>query len=223
VTISVGPVDLRVAPAHVFSAALGGSGLTAVVEGLGHEHKLPVARWAGHASRGDRFLLDRCRGATVDVGCGPGRLAEELAARGHDVLGVDASEVAVAKARRRGVTAMHRDVFEPLPGEGRWDTALLADGNIGIGGDPVALLRRVGRLVHAGGRVVLDLAPAGTGLRVHRIHLRAGGLWSTSFPWAVLGPEALDHTCAHAGLVATEVSRRRGRWVAVLAREVASP
>ena len=26
------------------------------------------------------------------------------------------------------------------PGEGRWETALLADGNIGIGGDPVALL-----------------------------------------------------------------------------------
>ena len=33
-------------------------------------------------------------------------------------------------------------MFEPLPGEGRWGTVLLLDGNVGIGGDPVALLER---------------------------------------------------------------------------------
>ena len=37
------------------------------------------------------------------------------------------------------------------PGEGRWDTVLFIDGNVGIGGDPIALLRRVRQL----------LAPAG--------------------------------------------------------------
>ena len=42
---------------------------------------------------------------------------------------------------RRGGAALRRDVFAPLPGEGRWYTALLADGNVGIGGDPVALLQ----------------------------------------------------------------------------------
>ena len=54
-----------------------------------------------------------------------------------------------------------RDVFGPLPGEGRWDTALLADGNIGIGGDPVALLARVRELLAPEGRVVVDLAAPG--------------------------------------------------------------
>ena len=32
---------------------------------------------------------------------------------------------------------LRRDLFAPLPGEGRWHHVLLADGNIGIGGDPV--------------------------------------------------------------------------------------
>ncbi len=221
------PVDLRVAPAQVFSAALSGEGagtrLTAVIEGVTHERVLPVARWVGRASRGDRFLLDRCRGSVVDLGCGPGRLAEELARRGHRVLGVDTSEAAVASTRHRGVAALHRDVLEPLPREGLWDTALLADGNVGIGGDPVALLRRVRRLLRADGRVVLDLAPPGTGLRVHRVHLHSGGLSSTPFPWAELGPDALEHACAHADLLLSDVARRGSRWVAVLTRrEVAT-
>ena len=42
---------------------------------------------------------------------------------------------------RRGVTFLERSVFDRVPGAGRWRTALLLDGNIGIGGDPVALLR----------------------------------------------------------------------------------
>ncbi len=211
--------DLTSTPTHVLSAALQGAVLTAVVEGSPGERELPVARWTGRVSSGDRFLLDKCRGATLDLGCGPGRLTQELAARGHEVLGVDVSEVAVATTRQRGVPALHQDVFSPVPHEGRWDTVLLADGNIGIGGDPVALLERARRLVHAGGRVVVELAPPGTGLRVHRVRLRCAGLTSTTFSWAELGPDALDATCAPAGLAATEVARRSGRWLSVLVPE----
>ena len=35
---------------------------------------------------------------------------------------------------------VRRDLFGALPGEGTWSHVLLADGNIGIGGDPVTLL-----------------------------------------------------------------------------------
>jgi SAM-dependent methyltransferase len=207
-----------VSPGRVFAAALAVGGLTAVVEGRPRHHALPVYRWAGSASASDRFVLDHCRGATVDLGCGPGRMLVELAARGHDVLGVDVSGSASAEARRRGVPALTRDLFGVLPREGEWETALLADGNIGIGGDPVALLRRVGRLVGRSGRVVVDLARPGTGLRVHRLHLRAAGLASTEFPWAELGPDALTPAATAAGLSVGEVVHRRGRWVGVLAR-----
>ncbi len=53
-------------------------------------------------------------------------------------------------------------MFAPLPGEGRWGTALLADGNIGIGGDPVALLRRLREVLDPRGRIVVELAAPGT-------------------------------------------------------------
>lgn len=87
------------------------------------------------------------RGTVLDVGCGPGRLVAELAARGRPALGIDVSEAAVAHTARLGGQALRRSVFEPLPGEGRWDTALLLDGNVGIGGDPAALLHRMAQLL----------------------------------------------------------------------------
>jgi SAM-dependent methyltransferase len=215
--------DQKVSPTEVLAAGLCGAALTAVVEGSRRSHQLPVSRWTGPASRDDQFLLERCRGGTIDLGCGPGRLAAELAARGHEVLGVDLSDEAVARTRRRGVRAGQQDVVKVLPREGRWDTALLADGNIGIAGDPVALLRRVRRLVRNGGRVVVDLAAPGTGLRVQRLHLRAGGLRSTAFAWAELGPDAMEHAAAHAGLIVTEVAQRGIRWLAVLVPEQVKP
>jgi hypothetical protein len=140
----------------------------------------------------------------------------ELASRGQEVLGVDISDHAAAEARRRGVPALTQDLFDVLPREGAWNTVLLADGNVGIGGDPVALLRRAVRLVGERGRVVVDLAPPGTGLRVHRLHLRAAGLASTAFPWAELGVDALAPTAHAAGLLVHAVVHRRGRWVGVL-------
>ncbi len=203
-------------PSRVFAAALAVGTLTAVVEGRPRHHALPVRRWAGSASSSDRFLLDHCRGRTIDLGCGPGRMLVELAARGHEVLGVDVSRHATGEARRRGVPAVTGDLFAALPGEGAWETALLADGNIGIGGDPVALLRRTVRLVGESGRVVLDLAPPGTGLRVHRMHLRAAGLASTAFSWAELGADALGSTAHAAGLLVENVVHRGGRWVGIL-------
>ena len=125
-----------------FAAAMRGEPCT--VHGLEDlPHRLPMTRWAARADAGDAAVLAHCTGPTLDIGCGPGRMSEHLAARGIGVLGIDIVPEAVEQTRARGASALHRDVFDHLPGEGRWVCALLADGNIGIGGDPVALLRRV--------------------------------------------------------------------------------
>lgn len=108
---------------------------------------LDVERWCAHADPVDLDVLNRCEGAVLDVGCGPGRLVAELAARGRTALGIDVSETAVHHAVRLGGQALRRSVFDSLPGEGRWDTVLLMDGNVGIGGDPRALLDRVAGLL----------------------------------------------------------------------------
>jgi len=44
-------------------------------------------------------LLPPPRGLTLDVGCGEGRLTRELAGRGYDVVGIDASTALVDEAR----------------------------------------------------------------------------------------------------------------------------
>ncbi|PZS38702.1 MAG: SAM-dependent methyltransferase, partial [Pseudonocardiales bacterium] len=81
----------------------------------------PVApqRWLAPADDEDVWLLNRCTGPTVDVGCGPGRLVAELAGRGVPALGVDCSPLAVRQCHSRGAAVLHRDVFATLPGEGR--------------------------------------------------------------------------------------------------------
>ncbi|WP_246281597.1 class I SAM-dependent methyltransferase [Fodinicola acaciae] len=123
--------------------------------------RLPVRRWHAPARGADRWLLDRCTGPTLDLGCGPGRLVTALAERGLPALGVDISADAVERTLFRGGTALRRDALGRLPAEGRWSHVLLADGNIGIGGDPAQLLRRAKVLLRPKGTVLLELDPIG--------------------------------------------------------------
>ncbi|MET0997125.1 MAG: methyltransferase domain-containing protein [Marmoricola sp.] len=202
---------------EMFSDAL--RGVPCSVRGISpHDQAIPVHDWLRPASRTDRLLLDHCRGATLDVGCGPGRMSAHLALHGHPVLGIDIVREAVDQSRRRGVPALRRSVFDPMPGEGGWDTVLLADGNIGIGGDPRSLLRRSAELLEDSGRVVCDLAGPGTGLRVHSARLVTRGRRSEVFPWAEVGPEAIGPLATDAGLEVLQVLERHGRWFAVLVR-----
>jgi len=200
---------------EVYSDAL--RGVSCSVRGAAVDEPLPVHDWVRHVNHADRELLAHCRGATLDVGCGPGRMSAHLAERGHVVLGVDIVREAVEQARRRGVSALRRNVFDPLPGEGRWNTVLLADGNIGIGGAPVRLLRRAVELLDLTGRVVCDLAAPGTGLRHHDARLVTECKRSGSFPWAQVGPEAIEDVATDAGLRLDHLGEHRGRWFAVLA------
>lgn len=177
---------------------------------------LDLERWDHTADERDHALLDLCVGPTIDVGCGPGRLAAVLAERGHVVLGVDAAGAAVGRTLSRGACALRRDVFDALPGEGRWRTVLLADGNVGIGGDPVALLRRVKELLDPRGRVVAELAPPGAPRSSGWATLRYGGRTSAPFLWAVVGVDGADLLAADAGLRVRQLRDLGGRWVVVL-------
>ena len=155
---------------------------------------LEVERWCARADAVDRQVLDRCEGAVLDVGCGPGRLVVELTARGRTALGIDVSEAAVAHTLELGGPALGRSVFEPLPGEGRWNTALLLDENLGIGGDPRALLSRLAELVLPGGLLIAETAPVDVDERIDVRIVRgidARGAADTAFPWARLGTRAL--------------------------------
>jgi len=200
---------------QVFSRAL--QGHPCAVVGIGDiPEPLPVHVWSKPADYSDAILLDHCAGPTLDIGCGPGRLSEELAERGHVVLGIDVVHEAVRQTRDRGVAALVRDVFDALPGEGRWQSALLADGNVGIGGDPVALLTRLRELLDPRGRVVVEVAPPGVSLRSIWASLQCDGTRSRPFRWAVVGADDIAELAAAAGFGATTYHDWQDRWCAVL-------
>ena len=95
-------------------------------------------------------------------------------------------------------------------------TVLLADGNIGIGGDPVALLCRVAELLGPLGRALVEVQPPGTQLRRELVRLRAAGKIGAWFPWAYVGADQIAEIAGSAGLVATDSWESHGRWFAVL-------
>jgi SAM-dependent methyltransferase len=207
-------------PLAVYGAALRRAdvrlALTAV-DAAGPSRSVRPGEWCQDARPGDDGLLSRCRGAVLDVGCGAGRLTSALAARGHVALGVDVSADAVRLARRRGVRALRRDVFAPLPDEGGWARVLLADGNIGINGEPVRLLRRCRGLAAPTGRILVELDPPGGRTWAGQVRLTADdGVPSAPFPWAYVAVDHLALFARAAGLRILEHWTEAGRWFAAL-------
>jgi hypothetical protein len=109
---------------------------------------------------------------------------------------------------------MLRDVFGRVPGTGRWTTVLLADGNIGIGGDPAALLSRVAELLAPQGRAIVELEPPGSPLRRERVRLCHAGAASAWFPWAYVGADHIADVAHDAGLGQVEIWTVDERWFA---------
>lgn len=202
---------------ELYGAALAGGVRTQVEYADGSVTALPVEQWLA-VRPGDEGILRRCVGPTLDVGCGPGRLVIELGARGMLALGIDVTPRAVALAARAGGSVLLRDVFSRVPGTGRWQTVVLADGNIGIGGDPETLLRRARGLLAATGHVVVEVE--GPGVRSRRLsaRLRTPNVRSDWFPWAIVGADALPSLAARAGLAVTETWAEATRCLATLAR-----
>lgn len=181
--------------------------------------ELDVRRWHGHATGEDRWLVDRCTGPTIDLGCGPGRLVVALLRRRVPALGVDPSAAARRQCRRRGAPILRQDLFGPLPAEGRWDHALLADGNIGIGGDPARLLRRVGRLLRPGGTLLVETDPRPDLLWRGTAAIRTANRVGPVVPWASVGAAALTALAGPAGFVALDTHVGQRCFVAILRKE----
>lgn len=211
-------------PALLFEKALGGARVVATgTDGRAVPSLAEMDRWRAPADAVDRLALSRCEGPVLDVGCGPGRIVTALAERGIPALGVDISAQAVLLTTNRGAPALRRPVQEPLPGEGRWGSVLLMDGNIGIGGAPGALLRRCAELVRPDGLVLVEVDPDDQLDDSAPIVLHSdGGRRSRPLPWARLGSRAVLRHALAANLLATEDWRANGRAFLAFRRSPAS-
>jgi SAM-dependent methyltransferase len=205
-------------PLRVYAGGLLNPGGTGVCVRLtdGSVRQLPLGRYLGPADATDRKLLEGVDGPVLDVGCGPGRHLHALAARGVFALGVDLSRAAVELATGRGARAVVGSVFDELPGSGSWRTALLLDGNIGIGGDPKRLLIRIRALLRQDGELLVELddrdEPTGNML----VRIESGDENSSWFPWARVSVRDVDRVASSAGFRVQHRWALCGRWFARL-------
>ncbi|UXY26079.1 class I SAM-dependent methyltransferase [Streptomyces sp. HUAS TT20] len=170
----------------------------------GRRIRMPVHRWHARPTVADKTVLDRCIGPVLDVGCGPGRLCSELLSRGVFALGVDIAPRAVALTCALGGLALCRSVFDRLPAEKGWQTLLLIDGNIGIGGDPRSLLHRCRGLIAPTGRLVIEADPSDVDELCTARFEELDGHSGPPFPWARLGRRALRKVAEDLGLSVTD-------------------
>jgi SAM-dependent methyltransferase len=176
----------------------------------------PADQWFEPVTSAEHRLLERAAGPVLDIGCGPARHALVLAQSGVVSLGIDISIPALMVARQRGAPVLHRSIFDRIPGHGRWGTALLLDGNVGIGGAPAVLLRRVADLLRAGGRALVELGAPGTPPSRQTVRLEHDGRAGPWFAWAEVGVDDLDALASNAGMQISEVWTDSARWFAQL-------
>jgi SAM-dependent methyltransferase len=100
-------------------------------------------------------LLPRPGRATLDLGCGEGRVGAELAALGHRVVGVDASPTLVAHARERHAAVLADAAALPFP-DAEFDlvTAFMSLHDMD---DAAGAIREAGRVLDPRGRFCIAL------------------------------------------------------------------
>lgn len=184
----------------------------------GRLQPLPLDLWLGPTTAADEAVVGAAVAPVLDVGCGPGRLLAALESAGKPALGVDLSPVAVGIARRRGGRAVAGSVFAAVPRTGAWRTAVLLDGNIGIGGDPALLLRRVAALLRRGGEAIVEVEPPGVPASVSRVRIEGGGAVSDWFAWARVGADDIGAVAAASGLRERAAFEHGGRWFSRLGK-----
>ena len=209
-------------PLHLYADALTSRAPDADQDGIslrlsdGTLAPLALGHWLAPADATDEALLRTVAGPVLDVGCGPGRHLHALARRGVFALGVDLCPVAVELARDRGGNAIVGSIFDHVPGAGTWRTALLLDGNIGIGGAPERLLARVRSLLSPDGAVLVELDPPGadSGTVVARIETRTQV--SAWFRWGRVAVGDIEAIARAAGYAVHECAHHGARWFARL-------
>lgn len=165
-------------------------------EGEAYAARLAARAATGASMHGEadrvEAVLGGVRGRVLDAGCGTGRVAVELARRGHEVVGADLDPSMLAVARRE----------EPHVTWVEADLAHLDDVDLG---DPFDLVVCAGNVVPllAGGTEPAAITAMAAALRPGGALLCGFGLDAAHLPLdhAPVTLEQYDRWCADAGLV----------------------
>ena len=207
---------LRVYAEAIEQHGAGGSAATIVRFSDGSVRPLALGRWIDTADAVDEHVLAELRGPVLDVGCGPGRHLHALATRGVFGLGVDLCPAAVQLARGRGANAIVGSIFGEVPYAGQWRSALLLDGNIGIGGRPARLLARIASLLAPGGAILTELAGPDTRTVETQARIETASAISDWFAWAEVSVASIGEVAVRAGVAVSDVWSHYDRWFALV-------
>jgi SAM-dependent methyltransferase len=171
--------------------------------GDGHRLDHDVGAYFAPVSPEEELLLSQAAGVVLDIGCGPGRHARFLQQRGLAAVGLDCSPSALATASALGLElTVRRDVLTEAVPSG-FGTALLLDGNAGLGGTPAGTARLLADLAAAaapGARLLVSgraaRGRAWRSLVVRTEYRGAIGPWA---PWLVPSLDGLTTLAAGAG------------------------
>lgn len=129
--------------------------------------------WPAYHKKGIRFA----RGRVLDIGCGAGRCLLYLQGKGHEVVGIDNSPLAIKVCKKRGAKkALVRPITGIGPDLGIFDTIVMYGNNFGLFGSFKRarwLLRRMYGMTSDMARIIAEsLDPYGTTLPDHLAYHR---------------------------------------------------
>ncbi|MDE2998496.1 MAG: methyltransferase domain-containing protein [Gemmatimonadota bacterium] len=116
----------------------------------------PFSEWPAHHQES----MNHVSGRVLDIGCGPGRHAIHLQQEGFDVMGIDASALAIKVAREGGLRkAGVLNVTQISYRLGEFDTLLMMGNNFGLFGNLKRarwLLRKMRNMTPSSGRIIAE-------------------------------------------------------------------
>jgi SAM-dependent methyltransferase len=122
----------------------------------GSAYLSPFKDWPAHQKAAMRLA----KGRVLDVGCGGGRHSLYLQRKGHQVVGVDISPLAIRVCKLRGLKDTRLTPITKLgPRLGKFDTILMLGNNFGLFANRAQarlLLRRFLKLTNPGARIIAE-------------------------------------------------------------------
>jgi SAM-dependent methyltransferase len=196
-----------------------------------------VRRWPARQRQAIRFA----RGSrALDVGCGAGRVALHLQARGFEVTAIDSSPLAIRTSRMRGVRDARVLPFQNISrlSRERFDTVLMFGNNFGLFGSytRAKMLLRTLRTITGDDAVLVaeSLDPHATHDRAHlryqrsnrrrgrmsgqiRIRVRFRDCVGPWFDYLLVSPDEMKHVLDGTGWKARRIIRdESAAYVAII-------
>lgn len=131
-------------------------GLIDPSETLPKYYQAEFKNWSPREKLATRYV----KGRVLDIGCGGGRWSLYLQKKGHDVLGVDISPLAIKVSKLRGLrNARTMSLDEVNSRLGSFDTILMIGNNFGLFGGPKRarlLLKRFNDITSPHARIIAE-------------------------------------------------------------------